>query len=447
MVAHYAHSKIIHHLGHPIDYPMKHPANTAIDAPTQHLRQLTVIRSLLLGFLWCSLLLSLWVENISLPYAQLLMVLSVFTAIHLFTFLRLRQPLPVTDIEFFIQLLIDVFCLNSVFYFSGGASNPFISYLLVPVCISAATLPWRFTWFITALCVLAYSILLFFHVTLPIFAVDHSHAQSPLSWHILGMWFNFFVSALLITYFVVKMAKSLRRQQDMLNQMREDELRNEQLIAVATLAAGAAHEINTPLATMTVLLAELRSDHQDKPQLLADLNLLSQQVAHCSHSLKQMVSDSSAATQGQYKQQSIQAYCNSIIDRWQLMRPGIHFSVHFSEALAQQLIAYDSRLDHAIINLLNNAADASPDKIAIEIGSDACKLCWRISDEGEGIAQEISQRLGKEAITTKASGLGLGMLLSHSTIRRYGGQVSQSANIPRGTITEIILPLSVDAEG
>lgn len=425
---------------------MTQPTQIATDAPTQHLRQLTVIRSLLLVFLWCSVLLSLGVDNIQLPYAQVLTVLSVFTGIHLFTFLRLRQTLPVTDIEFFIQLLTDVFCLNAVFYFSGGASNPFISYLLVPVCISAATLPWRFTWFITALCVLAYSILLFFHVSLPIFAVDHSHAQSPLSWHILGMWFNFFVSALLITYFVVKMAKSLRRQQDMLNQMREDELRNEQLIAVATLAAGAAHEINTPLATMTLLLAELRNDHGDNPQLLADLNLLSQQVLHCSSSLKQMVQDSAQATQGQHKRQTIQAYCNSIIDRWQLMRPAIYFTVDFSENLVQQTIAYDSRLDHAIINLLNNAADASPDNIAIKITSDPSNLHWRICDQGEGIAEEVLRRLGKEAVTTKASGLGLGMLLSHSTIKRYGGQVSQSANIPQGTITDIILPLQIAAD-
>lgn len=428
------------------DGDMKSQAKIGIDAPRQYLRQLTVIRSLLLGCLWCALLLSLGMADIHLPYAPVLSVLAVFSLIHGFTLLRLRQALPVAELEFFIQLLIDVACLNLLFYFSGGASNPFISYLLVPVCISAATLPWRFTWFITALCVLAYSILLFFHVSLPIFSMDHGHAQSPLSWHILGMWFNFFVSALLITYFVVKMARSLRRQQDILNQMREDELRNEQLMAVATLAAGAAHEINTPLATMTVLLAELRNDYQGNPPLLADLQLLSQQVAQCSSSLKQMVQDSSAATQGQHKQQSLQAYCNSIIDRWQLMRPAIRFTLDLSPDLAQHTIAYDSRLDHAIINLLNNAADASPDNIALVIAADQNYLRWQIIDQGEGIDEEISRQLGKQAVTTKASGLGLGMLLSHSTINRYGGQVRQSANIPQGTITDIILPLQMATE-
>ena len=413
---------------------------TVIEPPRQHLRLLTIIRSLLLSFLWCSFLASFWIENINLPYVQVAGVLCVFNAVHVFTFFRLRQSLPVTDLEFFIQLLIDVVCLNVLFYFSGGATNPFVSYLLVPVCISAATLPWRFTWFITALCVAAYSMLLFFHIALPIFAMDHAHAQSTLSWHILGMWFNFFVSAMLITYFVVKMAKSLRQQEEVLNEMREDELRNEQVIAVATLAAGAAHNINTPLATMTVLLAELRSEYEKDSQLSADLNVLSQQVAQCAASLKQMVQDSSAATKGQHKQQPIKDYCNSIVDRWQLMRPEVTFSVHFSENIEQQLIAYDSRLDHAIINLLNNAADASPENVRIEIQLDQQNLCWQIVDQGEGIADDVSSILGKETISTKASGLGIGMLLSHTTIKRYGGSVVQLPNAPRGTITTIRLP-------
>ncbi len=415
--------------------------NFAVNAPTQHLQQLTIIRSLLLCFFWCIFLASFWVVNLQLPYHAVLAVLCLFTAVHVLTILRLGRPRTVTAIEFFIQLAIDVLFLNFLFYFSGGATNPFVSYLLVPVCISAATLPWRFTWLITALCVIAYSTLLFFHVSLPIFATDHTHGNSQLNWHILGMWFNFFVSAILITYFVVKMARSLRYQENMLTQLREDELRNEQVIAVATLAAGAAHEINTPLSTMTVLLAELRNEYQHNSKLLNDFNLLSQQVSHCADSLKKMVQESSAATQGSHKQQNLKNYCNSIIDRFQLMRPTINFSTNFSETLLQQTIAYDSRLDYAIINLLNNAADASPQKITLEISTNINTLYWRIIDEGNGIDTAIATSLGKEPVTTKTSGLGLGMLLSHATIKKYGGSVIQSPNIPQGTITEITLPI------
>ena len=86
------------------------------------------------------------------------------------------------------------------------------------------------------------------------------------------------MSAVLITYFVVKWPTACANEQERINNMREDELRNEQVIAVVTLAAGAAHEINTPLATMTVLLAELRAQYSDNTDLTEDLQLLSRQV-------------------------------------------------------------------------------------------------------------------------------------------------------------------------
>jgi two-component system, sensor histidine kinase RegB len=413
----------------------------SVNAFTQHLLQLTIIRSLLLGVLWSVFLASVWLNKIELPYRNVALVLVTMTVIHGITFLRLSKLSSITSFEFFAQLILDVFCLNLLFYFSGGATNPFISYLLVPVCISAATLPWRYTWLMTALCILAYSLLLFYHLPLPIFSMTHENMNSRINWHILGMWFNFFVSAILITYFVVKMAKSLRVQEEALNQLKEDELRNEQVFALAALAAGAAHEINTPLATMTVLLNELRDEYRSNGKLLLDLDLLSEQVTHCATSLKQMVYNSSAEPLGEYKQEELKSYCNSIINRWQLMRPAIVFKLEFFDIVAHMCIRRDSRLDQALINLLNNAADASPEKVLIHISTKAAELCFKIIDEGEGINNALAAVLGKKPITTKESGLGIGLLLSHATIKSYGGSVTQTPNSPKGTITDIRLPL------
>lgn len=419
---------------------MQKPTTISRAAPAHHLAQLTIIRSILLGCLWFSFLLSFWLNTNHMVHAAVLILLLIFSGIHGLTFFRLRQALMVTEWEFFIQLLLDVICLNALFYFSGGANNPFISYLLVPICISAATLPWRFTWVITALCLFAYTLLLFFHVNLPIFDMTHNH-NSNLSWHILGMWFNFFISAILITYFVVKMAKTLRQQDEQLNSLREDELRNEQLMAVAMLAAGAAHEINTPLSTMTVLLSELRDEYKNNEQLSADLILLSNQVNHCANTLKTLVQDSSAATHGQFKQQSLKLFCESIIDHWRLMRSNIHFNIAFADNFSKQTISADPRIEQAIINLLNNAADASPNQVQINISCEGNLLIWKITDTGLGIQKNIHSNLGKNVISTKENGLGLGMLLSHATLKHYGGSVTQTENIPQGTLTELRLPI------
>ncbi|RYY75147.1 MAG: HAMP domain-containing histidine kinase [Gammaproteobacteria bacterium] len=419
---------------------MSPSANSNRAAPAYHLTQLTLIRSILLGFLWLCFALSSWFSTTQMPHKAVLILLVIFTSIHGLTYLRLKKLLVVTEWEFFYQLLIDVICLNTLFYFSGGANNPFISYLLVPICISAATLPWRFTWVITSLCLLTYTLLLFFHVDLPIFKINHH--EPTLSWHILGMWFNFFISAILVTYFVVKMARTLREQDTVLNNLREDELRNEQLMAVATLAAGAAHEINTPLSTMTVLLSEMRADSSNNKNLIADLELLSTQVNQCASILKKIVHDSSAAINGHFKQIPVKEFCNQIIDRWQLLRPGVSFNYSFGENISEHEIATDPRIEQAIINLLNNAADANPNgyvKIAIEVIDNL--LIWRIADEGRGIDSNIQDVLGKNVVSTKENGLGLGMLLSNATLKYYGGSVTQIANPPKGTLTELRLPL------
>jgi len=410
-------------------------------APAYHLAQLTIIRSILLGFLWLCFALSTWFSTNHMAHKAVLILLIIFTTIHGLTYLRLKNLLVVTEWEFFYQLLIDVICLNTLFYFSGGANNPFISYLLVPICISAATLPWRFTWVITSLCLGAYTLLLFFHVNLPIFEMSHDH-ESTLSWHILGMWFNFFISAILITYFVVKMAKTLREQDTILNKLREDELRNEQLMAVAMLAAGAAHEINTPLSTMTVLLSEMRIDNKDNQNLIEDLELLSTQVNQCASILKKIVHDSSAASHGQFKQLPVKEFCKQIIDRWRLFRPTAQFSYSFSENFIAHNIAADPRIEQAIINLLNNAADANPDAcVQIIIECDKNMLIWKIADEGKGVDTRIQAIIGKNVISTKENGLGLGMLLSNATLKYYGGSVTQIANSTKGTLTELRLPL------
>lgn len=411
------------------------------ELPRQHLKQLTIIRTLLLIFLWCSYFASFWLDAAPLDQGPIVAILIVFCAVYVFTLWRLNNNRAINEATFFGQLLADVFCLIGLFYFSGGASNPFVSYLLVPVCISAATLPWRFTWFITAFSISAYSVLLFFNIPLPAFAMEHAHHGHFLNWHILGMWFNFFVSAILITYFVVKMANSLRQQQAVLNQLREDELRHEQVIAVATLAAGAAHEMNTPLSTMGVLLRELQNDYPQWPQLQQDLQLLYNQTQLCAASLKHWVQEANHATLGVPKVNTVPEFCALVMDKWQLMRPEASFTLDCQNTLNAYTIAYDLRLVHAIINLLNNAIEASPSGIHLQLNYLNNHLEWRIIDTGEGIAFEDLSKLGKQAFSTKAEGLGLGMLLSNTTIKHLGGRLIQQPNKPSGTCTCVILPL------
>lgn len=409
-----------------------------------HAQQLSywiIIRTLILVCLIMAVLLCIWDGTIALPLTGIITTLLVMSAINLLTYFRLRQSLAVTQLEFFIQLLIDLICLSLVFYLSGGANNPFISYFLVPICVSAATLSGRQTLIITSLSITSYSLLLYFHIPLPILSPEHHHGNHSINFHVLGMWLNFFISASLITYFVVKMARDLRAQEEQLNSWREDELRDEQLMAVATLAAGTAHELGTPLSTMKLLLSELRQDYADDALLQQDLSLLLLQVEQCATTLRGLVHTAEQTKDGQFPLQYVREFCERIVERWQIIRPDAKTSIAIHTETPEQEHRFHPSIAQAIINLLNNAADANPDNLHINIHWDAMQLEWRIEDEGPGIPEDIAQQLGKTFIASD-TGLGIGLYLTHATITRYGGSVNLHKRSPTGTLTHLRLPLT-----
>ena len=425
------------------------PHKILINAPftlaghAQHLGYWVIIRTLILICIGIAASVVLWDGTVTLPFTEILIALIVLTGVNLLTFARLRKPLPVTQLEFFIQLLVDLICLSAVFYFSGGANNPFVSYFLVPICICSATLNSRYTLAIAGLSVLSYSLLLFFHIPLPILSPHHHQADHSINLHVLGMWLNFFISACLITYFIVKMARDLRAQEAQLNRWREDQLRDEQVMAVATLAAGTAHELGTPLSTMKLLLSELRTEYKDVGPLQKDLQLLQEQVNQCADTLRELVATAEQSKDGQLPSDNIRSYCDNIIERWKILRPDVIAQVNISAKHSDMIVQFHPTIAQAIINLLNNAADASPQDIEIDIHWNLQNMQWTIKDSGAGIAEEVTAHLGKSFISTKTKGLGIGLLLTQATINRYGGTVSLHNRVPGGTITRLELPITL----
>ncbi|MCV6615329.1 MAG: sensor histidine kinase, partial [Cellvibrionaceae bacterium] len=139
-------------------------SSISLMAPTSNLRRLMIIRGLLICALCLALVSANQVLELALPYDMLGLILTGITAINMLTWLRLRKPWPVTELEFFSQLLLDTLCISLLLYFSGGANNPFVSYYLVPLCIAAATLSWNYAAILTAISVAAYTTLLFYHI-------------------------------------------------------------------------------------------------------------------------------------------------------------------------------------------------------------------------------------------------------------------------------------------
>lgn len=409
---------------------------------TRHqLLQLSYIRTVTI-FGQSGLLLYLYLGlHVSLNFWLIAFALIAMALLNLLSFTRLRSPLPLTQLEFFFQLVADIVFYVCLLYQVGGVGNPFSALLLIPLIISATSLPKQFTWATGLLVTISYSVLMRYFIPINLPDTGHQHQSTALlNLHLAGMWINFILTAALITWFVVNIRESLQRQELKLNRTRELNLRNQQLLSLATMAAGTAHEIGTPLATMRVVLHEMQLDNSDNQELLEDIELLQSQVENCTDRLKHLA-ESVKQEQKDSRPLPAALFFREILDRWLLLRPTASFTPPVFELSNEAYILSSIPLQQAFINLLNNAADASSEPLQIELTSDLQQILFTIRDQGPGIPLEQAEKLGSPFITTKGKGLGIGLFLTASALDSYGGEVRLFNHPEGGTLTEVTLPV------
>ncbi|MDR3391264.1 MAG: ATP-binding protein [Sulfuriferula sp.] len=400
------------------------------------LRNLFILRLYAIGGQLLALFAADYWLGIGLPLAAMLTVTALLIALDVVTWLRLAQPWPVTALEFFVQLLADMAALTMLLYYSGGASNPFVSLYLLPIIIAATTLPAAFAWATTILSVIAYSLLtrLFVPLSLP-------PGEVEFSLHLAGMWLNFIVSAVLIAYFIGKMAGSIRQRDQALARIRETRLHDEQIVALGSLAAGAAHELSTPLATMNIVADELQHDYADDAELTQSLQILRNQVAACKTILTRLTSVGTSGRTESAAVMSADRWLDKLLEQWQLMRPQAQVTTHLRGRLPAPAIMADDSLNQALLNLCNNAADAANNQVEIELDWDEQTLQIDILDRGTGFSDDALS--GAVFFTTKREqgGFGIGLFLANASIERHGGSVALLSRDGGGAHVAVRLPL------
>lgn len=411
---------------------------------SKNLQRLFLLRSIAIVVQCILFALAYSIIELNVPWAKMTIVVVIHILLNFFTWVRLHHTFPVSNLEFFAQLLIDIFVLTALLYFAGGSTNPFISLYLLPLTIAAAILPWRYTWAIAGMTITCYTILLFEYIPLPHdHSDDHSAHLMEFNLHISGMWLTFVLSTLLIAWFVVKMSSSIRDRDKDLAQAREQALRNEQIIALGTLAAGAAHELGTPLSTMAVIAGELQQEYPQDEEFQNNIRILRNQIMHCKQTLTQLLAKAGQARTEDGNSQSVDYFLKQILDKWQLIRPSTKFSYQCDGVQPVPLIMNTQLLSQSILNLLNNAADASTNQVSIKSTWDQHTLNLEIHDDGKGLTGEAVQRAGEAFFTNKApgQGFGIGLFLANANIERFGGNVRLFNHPEGGACTHVTLPL------
>lgn len=416
------------------------PDNTPfmpLTATQKNLRTLCVIRLIPLVGMFFGAYFLLNQQTLFLQWGIIFSLLFGLCLMIVVTWLRSFQAKPISNNELFIHLLIDISIYSLLMFNTGGASNPFISYLLVPVTIAAITLPSALTWITGALCLAIYSCLLFWYVPVPLIAPGHAgHHGETINLHLLGMWMNFVVSAILIAYFINKMSVTLRQQQEELTRQKEQKLEDDQLLAVATLAASAAHELGTPLNTIQLIVEDWLADLPEG--MKADAAIVISQIKRCQLTLKKLSGTARTYSHKEPTRISVYDFFAGLFENWQLMRPDARVNIDLPESSN----AFETQMHPAITpclqNLLNNAADASPQNVDISLRVEDRQIILSIRDYGPGMELPGKTEIQK---SDKPHGMGLGLYLSRSILARHQCDLSIESE-KDGTLVSVYIPMT-----
>lgn len=387
-----------------------------------------------------------WWMQLQIPLLPLLVGIGLLAVFSVFAAWRLSQPKPVRERETIVHIAVDMLVLGYLLYFTGGATNPFISLLLVPIALSAAALSGRALLIVSSLAAVAYIVLLTWHVPLPI--EMHDDFRDGITLSVAGTGVNLLISALMLGFFINRLSHALRLQQLEVQRVRERALRDEGILAIATQAAGAAHELNTPLSTMRTLLPELRRDYALDTLLADDLLLLEGQVDRCRTILREMVAFGKAQLSQEPERLSVTEFIHGCLERFQLLRPEADLTLMLDDKTSGTVLRTPPGLRHALLNLLNNAADASASRgsqaVTLQVVREGSWLQLCVRDEGPGFA--VTGELALLGESQKYSGLGIGLALAEATAERLNGELI-AGNTEHGAEMCLRLPLAVIADG
>ncbi|GGA65024.1 histidine kinase [Neiella marina] len=407
---------------------------------TNHWSRLTQLRWLLLLvevvllLVWSGAVLKAWSSLIWLALAgQLGQQASAL--------LMYRARRPIKPIALCGQLLLDVLWLSCLLYATGGATNAYVSGLLLPVALAGVMLPMWGAVLVLSAAIASYSSMVFW---LP----QQMHHIHDMQGHFVGMWINFLLSALVVAFVVAAIARGLRQRDALLAQQQMTAMRQQQLLAMGTAAAQTAHDMATPIATLSLLHEELAEQYPSN----ADIEALQAPLMRCQQSLSELRQLAVDIREQRSQHWQPAQLATVVVERSRLLWPQISWQLHIDQSASDEhgVIVADSSLLPALTNLMQNAAQASESsglaevtvRLEVERAEQHARCCRLAITNPCPDDFDVAQLTGEQLVFSE-SGFGMAMLLSRSVVERFGARLQLHQTDDKQQITVIIwLPLN-----
>lgn len=406
----------------------------------KNLLQLVHLRAVAICGQLATILIVHYGMGIPLPIEKMFLVVAFLLGLNIIGWQRYKRQKNITAAELFIELLLDVAALTIQLYLSGGGENPFVSLYLLQVIIGAVLLRPVFAWALFAITFICYLTLTFYSHNLK--HMYHYHLGEFFNLHIHGMLISYTIGAFLLVLFLTRINGNLRERDMRLAAFKEKSLQEDHILRMGLLAAGAAHELGTPLTTISVILKDWQSLSvpESKDARNDDIQAMQTQIQRC----KDIVSNillSSGHVRGEASEvKDLKDFMDQAVAEWQTTRQPAMIEYHcYAEHIR---IISDQVIRQILFNVFDNALESSPSWVGINASVDADSIIIRVSDHGKGFSAEALEAFGKPYVSSKGGhGRGLGLFLVVNTLRKLGGQ-AHAANTAEGAVVTLEIPIS-----
>lgn len=336
-----------------------------------------------------------------------------------------------------VAVLLDLVVLTAILALTGGASNPFSVLYLLHVALAAVLLGTAWTAAVAVLAALGFGLL--FAVTDP--HAMHSAGAGAMQAHLWGMWLAFAATGAGISYFVAHLASALRQREAELTRLRRVAENQERVVSLATLAAGAAHELGSPLAAIAVAAREIQLLAPEGSEIAEEAAAQRQQIDRC-RAIIARLSQRAGAPQAEAANDI--AVATLWAELAATLAPRDATRVQFQEAPAVLIQCAARDLREALGSLLQNALLAGPGPVQVHASYTTEKVCLSVEDSGVGIPADVQARLGEPFLTTRpvGEGMGLGLFLARRFAEGLGGTLDVASK-PGQTRVSLTLPARV----
>jgi len=411
-------------------------------AGRRNLLQLVQLRWLAVAGQLATILAVRYVLAVPLPLVQMLALLALLSLFNVASRLRARMAAPVAHGELFGALLVDVAVLTGQLYYAGGVTNPFIFLYLLQIAVATVLLPRRHLWAMVAITSACFLVLTRWYHPLELPAMADERFP-PL--YVGALLICFLLNAALLVVYIGRIDANLRERDARLADLRQRAAEEEHIVRMGLLASGAAHELATPLATLSVILGDWSrmAPFAGEPELREEIEEMQRQLQRCKAIVAGILQSAGEARGDAPARTTLHARLDGVVARWRAGRASPE--LRFDRAGLPDLptISYGA-LQQMIHNVLDNAADAAPDApIALDARCGDDTLVLRVVDEGPGFPPGMLRRLGQPYQSTKGRpGSGLGLFLCVNVARALGGRIEAHNRSGGGAEVVIHLPLA-----